>query len=86
MHLTSIVPEIKEVKRSTETASSDSKSEDHHDKLMVKTTTISTNPVFFLKHIDDAFQAHLCLLSSLIVKQFLCYSFINLLLNVDNDV
>ena len=25
---------------------------------------ISTNPVFFLKHIDDAFQAHLCLLSS----------------------
>ena len=26
-----------------------------------KTTTTSTNPVFFLKHIDDAFQAHLCL-------------------------
>ena len=58
------MPEIKGVKRFTETASSESKSEDLHDKLMVKTTTISTNPAFFLKHIDDAFQAHLCLLSS----------------------
>ena len=26
--------------------------------------TILTNPVFILKNIDDAFQAHLCLLSS----------------------
>ena len=31
VHLTSIVPEIKKVKHSTETASSDSKSEDLHD-------------------------------------------------------
>lgn len=29
-----------------------------------KTTTVSTNPVFILKHIDDVFQAHHCLLLS----------------------
>ena len=33
-------------------------------QLSEKTTIISTNLVYFLKHIDDAFQAHLCLLSS----------------------
>ena len=31
--------------------------------VVEKTTTILTNPVFFLKRIDDAFQAHLWLLS-----------------------
>ena len=29
-----------------------------------KTTTVSTNPVFILKHIEGAYQTHLCLLSS----------------------
>ena len=33
-------------------------------KFLEETTTISTNPGFFLKHIDDAFQTRLCLLSS----------------------
>ena len=33
-------------------------------KLVEKATTISTNPVFLLKHNGNAFQAHLCLLSS----------------------
>ena len=29
-----------------------------------KTTTVSTNPVFISKHIEGAYQTHLCLLSS----------------------
>ena len=37
---------------------------DNKKQLLEKTTTISANPDFFLKHIGDAFQAHLCLLSS----------------------
>ena len=35
-----------------------------HFQLVEKITAILANSVYILKFIDDAFQAHLCLLSS----------------------
>lgn len=54
---------------------------------LVEKITISANPVFILKHIDDTFQTHLCLLSSMSnCETVLFHSFIMFLLNPSNNV